>query len=266
MTCHPRRRPGAPSPTPPESGDGTTVLDVGCGTGGFCRFAAARGALAHGADADPGRVAAARRSVRDAAFQVARLERLPWPDGTFDVVTGFNVFQYAGDVDGALAEARRVTRDSGRVAVCKWGPPATNEFFAFLGRLDPSRFALRRPPAVDVVGSALARLGVRIVVSGEVRAAIALDGDEALAAALESAGARAESEDAVAWRARVAVSPRRSGRWTAATGSITASCTGSSPRKQARGAGRAGHAARKGEERGPHGMLVGAPARPAASS
>lgn len=184
-------------------GHGTSILDVGCGTGGFCRFAAARGALVHGADADPSRVAAARRSTRDAAFQVAKLERLPWPDGTFDVVTGFNVFQYAGDVDGALTEARRVTRDSGRVAVCKWGPPARNEFFAFLGSLDPSRFALRRPPAVDVVDSALGRLGVRIVVSDEVRAPIAFEGDEALATALASAGARAESEDASAWRARV---------------------------------------------------------------
>jgi cyclopropane fatty-acyl-phospholipid synthase-like methyltransferase len=187
-------------------GRGTSLLDVGCGTGGFCRFAAAHGALAHGADADPGRVAAARRSTRDATFQVARLERLPWPDGTFDVVTGFNVFQYASDVDEALTEARRVTRDSGRMAVCKWGPPETNEFFAFLGSLDPSRFALRRPPAVDVVDGALARLGVRIVVSDEVPAPIAFDGDAALVTALASAGARAEWEDSSAWRARVAAS------------------------------------------------------------
>jgi cyclopropane fatty-acyl-phospholipid synthase-like methyltransferase len=185
-------------------GHGTSLLDVGCGPGGFCRVASARGALVHGADADPSRVAAARRSTRDATFRVARLERLPWPDGTFDVVTGFNVFQYAGDVDEALTEARRVTRDSGRVAVCKWGLPATNEFFAFLGSLDPSRFALRRPPAVDVVDGALARLGVRIVDSDEVRAPIAFDDDGALVTALVSAGARSESEDSSTWRARVA--------------------------------------------------------------
>ena len=194
-------------------GAGTSVLDVGCGTGGFCRYAADRGALVHGADADAGRIAAARRAVPSGVFRVSDLERLPWPDGVFDVATGFNVFQYAPDVDAALLEARRVTRASGRVAVCKWGPPATNEFFTFLGMLDPVRLALAGPAGVDPLDAALARSGVRVVARGDVPAAIVLIDDGALLGALESAGARADGQADAAWRGRVlaAAAPHRQG-------------------------------------------------------
>jgi SAM-dependent methyltransferase len=137
---------------------------------------------------------------------VARAEQLPWPDRTFEVVTAFNVFQYAPDVDTAVTEALRVTRSSGHVAVSKWGPPATNEFFAFLGTLDPLRLALAAPPAVDPVDAALARLGVEVLAAGEVPAAIVLPGDEALAAALASAGAGRDDEDDARWHARVMAS------------------------------------------------------------
>ena len=111
-------------------GPGTRVLDVGCGTGAFCAFAASRGALVAGADAAADRIASARERVPNGDFEVALMEQLPWTDGAFDVVTGFNSFQYALDVPAALAEAARVSR--GLLAVCKYGNPRENEFFAFL--------------------------------------------------------------------------------------------------------------------------------------
>ena len=89
-------------------GPGTRVLDVGCGTGGFCALAAERGAVVHGIDAMPERVAEARRRVPGGDFRVELMEQLPWPAGSFDVVTGFNAFQYALDVELALTEACRV--------------------------------------------------------------------------------------------------------------------------------------------------------------
>lgn len=195
-----------------ELGPGTAVLDVGCGTGGFCSLAAAQGASVHGADADAGRIRAARRAVPGGDFRVARSEQLPWPDGQFDVVTGFNVFQYAGDVERALTEARRVTRAGGRVAVCKWGPPAENEFFAFLGRLDPARLSLSQP-VVDPVERALERLAMEVVAAGEVPADIAMAGDDALAEAVAAASpataALAADRDAWLTAIRDAGSPFR---------------------------------------------------------
>ena len=62
-------------------GPGTTVLDVGCGTGGFCELAAARGAAVHGVDAMADRIAVARRRVPSGDFRVDVMEQLPGPTG-----------------------------------------------------------------------------------------------------------------------------------------------------------------------------------------
>jgi ubiquinone/menaquinone biosynthesis C-methylase UbiE len=104
-------------------GDGTSLLDLGCGEGAFCAFAAARGALAHGIDVEPDAVACALEAVPGADFRLGLMENLPWADASFDVITAFDSLQYALDPDMALIEASRVLRAGGRIAVCKWGPP-----------------------------------------------------------------------------------------------------------------------------------------------
>jgi SAM-dependent methyltransferase len=101
-------------------GPGTRVLDVGCGSGEFCALAAGRGATAAGIDAAEGMVEIARRRLPDADLRVGPMEELPWPDASFDVVSGFNSFQFAADIVGALREAGRVARPGGLVAICNW--------------------------------------------------------------------------------------------------------------------------------------------------
>lgn len=123
-------------------GEGLCVLDIGCGSGEFCSLAATHGASASGVDAAPGMIEIARRAVPEADLRVGPIERLPWPDASFDVVTAFNSLQFAADVPAALREARRVTRDGGRVAVCNWGRVDDREMeavFARLSRLKPPR-------------------------------------------------------------------------------------------------------------------------------
>jgi ubiquinone/menaquinone biosynthesis C-methylase UbiE len=91
-------------------GPGTAVLDCGCGAGRFVSLAAERGADVAGIDAAKDLVEiAASRSPR-ADLRVGDIESLPWPDDSFDVVTGFSTFQFADDHIRALAEARRVSR------------------------------------------------------------------------------------------------------------------------------------------------------------
>jgi SAM-dependent methyltransferase len=102
-------------------GPGTSLLDLGCGSGEFCALAAARGSSVSGIDVADGLVEIARQKLPEADLRVGAVERLPWPDDRFDVVTAFNVLQFAADFLAALTEARRVTRPGGRVAVCNWG-------------------------------------------------------------------------------------------------------------------------------------------------
>jgi len=184
-------------------GPGTTVLDVGCGTGGFCQLAAARGAVVHGVDVVADRIDSACRRVPGGDFRVGFMEELPWPAGTFDVVTGFNSFQYALDLQLAFAEARRVARAGGQLAVCKYGRPTDNEFFAFLGALQPSCVSLAHLPQTDAVDRAMARLGCDVLASGEVSSIMTLPSEQALAAALAAAGAAGRPDGKAAWLRRV---------------------------------------------------------------
>ena len=91
-------------------GVGSRVLDCGCGAGRFARGAADRGAAVAGIDAAAALIEIAAERTSEGDFRVGDLEALPWPDDTFDVVTGFASFQFADDKGRAFAEARRVSR------------------------------------------------------------------------------------------------------------------------------------------------------------
>jgi ubiquinone/menaquinone biosynthesis C-methylase UbiE len=91
------------------------LLDTGGGAGMFLRLAADRGAEVHGLDASQGLLAHARGRVPGAPLVEGELEQLPYADASFDVVTGFNSFQYAARPAVALAKARRVARPGGHV-------------------------------------------------------------------------------------------------------------------------------------------------------
>jgi SAM-dependent methyltransferase len=101
---------------------GTRMLDVGCGAGLALRLAADRGADVSGIDAAPGLLEYARRRVPGADIVQGDLQWLPFGDDVFDVVTGFNSFQYAADSVQALREARRVVAPGGRVLALVWSP------------------------------------------------------------------------------------------------------------------------------------------------
>ena len=76
------------------------------------------------------------------------IERLPHADGSFDVVTGFNSFQYAARPAAALAEAARVVRRGGRVLALVWGPADMCQGAAYLAAIG----SLMPPPPPGAPG------------------------------------------------------------------------------------------------------------------
>jgi len=154
-------------------GEGTTLLDVACGSGELAALARARGAAVHGIDAAEAMIALARTAVPGADLRVGTLEALPWPDAAFDVVTGFNAFQFAPDVVAALAEAARVTRPGGRVAVCNWGGAGPQDLVAVthdLQALAPDAALVPRRPIGEpgVLEELLRAAGLRPSAAGDV--------------------------------------------------------------------------------------------------
>ena len=124
-------------------GPGTRYLDAGCGSGMAAAMAAQRGATVSGVDAAEAMLAIARSRVPAGDFRRGDLEDLPFADRTFDVVTGFNSLQYAGNPVAALREAGRVAKPGGAVVVMTFGEPDGMEAAALVGVL---RSLLPPPP------------------------------------------------------------------------------------------------------------------------
>jgi SAM-dependent methyltransferase len=87
----------------------------------FCELAAHQGLLVTGLDASDSLLEFARRRVPHAAYVSGELERLPFLDAAFELVTGFDSFQYAHPPSQAIAEAFRVLRPGGQLVMATWG-------------------------------------------------------------------------------------------------------------------------------------------------
>ena len=95
------------------------LLNVGCGTGGFNLVVEEAGARPVGVDADAEAIAicALKQEKGGGAFVRAAAERLPFPDGTFDVVYCFSSIEHVESVEESVAEMVRVTRRGGLIYV-----------------------------------------------------------------------------------------------------------------------------------------------------
>ena len=111
----------------PELAKAASILDVGCGPGLAAQVFSRRIERIAGADATAPFIEIARRRAPSGDFRVVEMESLPHDDGAFDVVTGFNAFQYAASPVNALGEARRVVKAGGIIVIAVWGLPESCE-------------------------------------------------------------------------------------------------------------------------------------------
>jgi SAM-dependent methyltransferase len=101
---------------------GQRILDVGCGPGALTAELAGRVGQGEVSAAEPSAsfVAAVRERLPRVDVRQAAAERLPFPDGTFDVTMAQLVVHFMADPVQGLREMARVTRPGGLVAACVW--------------------------------------------------------------------------------------------------------------------------------------------------
>lgn len=109
------------------AGDGANLLDIGTGTGRILQLLGDRVESAVGIDWSREMLAMARTNLeragrRNCVIRHGDMYRLPWADGSFDVVTVHMVLHFAEDPAQALAEAGRVLRRRGRLIVVDFAP------------------------------------------------------------------------------------------------------------------------------------------------
>ena len=131
---------------------GQRVLDVCCGSGASA-IPAARivgpGGTVTGVDLaesllELARSKAQQQGLENVDFQSGDMTRLPFDDGSFDVVVCvFGIF-FVPDMESALRELKRVLRIEGKLAITTWGPrffePANTSFWNSVRNTQPDLY------------------------------------------------------------------------------------------------------------------------------
>lgn len=89
------------------------ILDVGCGTGGNLALLSQFGD-AEGVDVSPDALDFCRQRGLE-KVRLGAAEKLPYGDGTFDLVTALDVVEHLDDDLAGLREMRRVLKPDGRI-------------------------------------------------------------------------------------------------------------------------------------------------------
>jgi SAM-dependent methyltransferase len=132
---------------------GQRVLDVACGTGVVAVTARRLGALVTGLDLTPELLDRARENSRladvDIDWHEGDVEKLPFDDGTFDVVLSQFGHMFAPRPELAVAEMLRVIKPGGTIAFSTWPPELlVGLTFTLLARYMPPPPPGVAPPAL----------------------------------------------------------------------------------------------------------------------
>ncbi|QSR84843.1 class I SAM-dependent methyltransferase [Methylacidimicrobium sp. B4] len=155
---------------------GSSVLDLGCGTGQIAswasRIAGPKGKVL-GIDPSPYRIALAeRRARRGLAFAVAGSRDLPaFPSGSFDVVYLNYVLHWIDDRRQALREIRRILKPGGKLGISFEDTSRPSEIDEIiersakevLGTLPPALFLATAPLGLAQLKEMLRQNGFRVL-------------------------------------------------------------------------------------------------------
>lgn len=129
------------------------MLDVGCGTGANLEMLARFGDV-EGVDVSPDALSFCReRGFKNVKQGV--IEKLPFDDGSFDLVTALDVIEHLDDDAAGLSEMRRVLKPGGRILL-------TVPAFMFLWGVQDDVSHHRRRYTLPELKSVVEKVGFRI--------------------------------------------------------------------------------------------------------
>jgi len=129
---------------------GERVLDVAAGNGNATLAAARRWCDVVSTDYVPALLERGRSRASAEALQVqfeqADAEKLPYDDGSFDVVMSTFGVMFTPDQDKAAAEMSRVCKANGRIGLANWTPESmVGELFKTIGKYLPPAAGVKSP-------------------------------------------------------------------------------------------------------------------------
>jgi ubiquinone/menaquinone biosynthesis C-methylase UbiE len=143
-------------------GPGSTVLEVGCGTGQLTGQLAAHGLAVTAIDIGAGMITAARRSLSESPvwFQVVSFEELDAPDASFDLVISATAFHWV-DPEVKFAKPAWLLKADGWLALLsteeRYDDPLGSdlrEMWVAASEHSEVWARQRTPPAADLTGAA----------------------------------------------------------------------------------------------------------------
>ncbi|MGH9357550.1 MAG: class I SAM-dependent methyltransferase [Terriglobia bacterium] len=120
------------------------AMDVACGPGTMTLALAAHVRFAVGVDLTHAMLLRARefqseRQIAPAGFTGGEAERLPFPDGTFDLVTCQSAFHHMLKPESVLKEMARVAKSEGRLMVVDTLGPEDEEKWQLYNQIEKTR-------------------------------------------------------------------------------------------------------------------------------
>lgn len=111
----------------------SSLLDVGCGNGGFLAIMNAQNCKLAGADLSPEMIKYARERLEETAdLRVADSEHLPWDANSFDCLTCNFSFHHYPNPSAVLLEMKRVLKPGGHLVISDPWFPGLLRYFANL--------------------------------------------------------------------------------------------------------------------------------------
>ena len=186
-------------------GEGTTHLDIACGSGLPASVAASRGASVSGLDASSKLIDIARARTPGGDFRVGDMFNLPFEENRFNVVTSFNGIW--NGCDEALRETHRVLTTDGQLGMTYWGPldrMGLLPYFAKIMELSPQSHrssTVKMGETGDAMQAMLNRAGFDVDQRGTVEVTNEWPDVEIAVRALASSGPAIPAIEAVGYEA-----------------------------------------------------------------